>query len=423
MTIAHAQFEIRCQTPEGDAWSIYEHLPTIRDLADECESAYELGVHKVTSTWAFLAAPRLKKLISVDRVHPSHLGGDLALAENAAKEVGKHFQFIQNSTLNVSPEPVDLTFIDTWHVYDLLMQELERFAPTTRKYIVLHDTETFGTVGEDRVSKGLRFAVDEFLGRHPEWYKKAHYTNNNGLTVLARRETETKKKNKVMAVTGYVFNAFPARHLSPAQFNGYGERLKTALGSRLCAFDQNWTLEDLWAYPLLKENPGLLPSDVNPPTDRYPSPKDAAISNLVLLQRYEWMRLAAELHRDVDVFAWVEYSVLKQQGVTEQVILDFLDKLEQTPIDAITLPGEWDKKPINDSYAHWRFAGSCWICPRPLAKPLAETVKTVATMRTKMTGKVSWDMNTMAYVELLDVLPIRWYRGGHNETQFTGFGR
>ena len=420
MSIAQEQYEVRCKDPQGDAWSIYEHLPTIRALADECETAYELGVHKVTSTWAFLAAPQLKKLISVDRVHPVALGADLGIAERAAQEIGKDFRFIQKSTIDLEPEPVDLTFIDTWHVYDLLKLELEKYAPFTRKYIVLHDTETFGTVGEDRVSKGLRPAVDEFLQAHPEWFLKTHYKNNNGLTVLARR---TAKRFKVKAVTGYVYNAFAAKHLNPTQFQDYGARLKQALGDRIVAFDENWQLADLWAHKLLAENPHLLPSDHNPPKDRYDTPRDAAISNIVLLQRYEWMRLAAELHRDVDTFAWIEYSVLKQRNVTEQVLRDFLDKLEETEVQAITLPGEWEKKPIQDHAVHWRFAGSCWICPRPLAKPLAETIQTVATLRTKQTGRVSWDMNTMAYVELLDVLPIQWYRGGHDETQFTGFGR
>ena len=420
MSLAQTQFTQRCKDPQGDAWSIYEHLPVIRDLASECDSAYELGVHKVTSTWAFLASD-LKKLISIDRIHPSQLGADLGLVVRAAEQEGKNFQFIQSSTLDIKPEVVDLTFIDTWHVYDQLHRELEHFAPTTTKYIVLHDTETFGSIGEDRVSRGLKPAIEEFLAAHPEWFTKAHYKNNNGLTVLERRKVESTTKRKVMAVTGYVSNAFPAKHLSSDQFLDYGHRLKTALGSKLHAFDQNWQLEDLWAYPLLKENPELLPSDANPPSDRYAAPKDAAISNIVLLQRYEWMRLAAELHRDVDVFVWIEYSVLKQRNVTEQVLLNFLEKLETSAVDAITLPGEWEKKPIDDAKAHWRFAGSCWICPRNLAKPLAETIQTVATLRTKRTGRISWDMNTMAYVELLDVLPIRWYRGGHDETQFTGF--
>ena len=49
--------------------------------------------------------------------------------------------------------------------------------------------------------------------------------------------------------------------------------------------------------------------------------------------------------------------------------------------------------------------------------------KDVVTLRTEITGRLSWDMNSMAYVELLDVLPIRWYRADHDKTQFTNYGR
>ena len=229
------------------------------------------------------------------------------------------------------------------------------------------------------------------------------------------------KKNKVMAVTGFVPNAFPAKHLSEQQCRDYGNRVKEAIPGRIQAFDQGWKLSDCWAHKLYEENPNLMPSDINPPTDRYSEPQHAALSNIVLLQRYEWMRLAAEMHPDVDVFAWIEYTVLKQRNVTENVIKNFMNTLEVKAFDAVSLPGCWNKSPINDSYAHWRFCGSAWVCPRQYINKVAEAIKTVATLRTRMNGKISWDMNTMAYVELLDVIPIRWYQGNHDETQFTNF--
>lgn len=226
---------------------------------------------------------------------------------------------------------------------------------------------------------------------------------------------------KAMAVTGYVANAFPAKHLSVEQFHAFGDRLKKAVPGKIHAFDENWTIKDCWAWPLMEENPSLMPSDANPPTDRFREPQHAAISNIVLLQRYDWMRRAGELHPDVDVFAWIEYSALKQRNVTEEVIQKFMQTLEEKSFDAVSLPGVWQKGPIDDSRAHWRFCGSCWVCPRKYLDGVFNAVRTVATLRTKMTGKISWDMNTMAYVELLDVLPIRWYSGNHDETQFTNF--
>ncbi len=228
-------------------------------------------------------------------------------------------------------------------------------------------------------------------------------------------------KSKSMAVTGFVSKAFPAKHLSEEQCLEYGNRLKKSIPSRITAFDEGWKIEDCWAYQLYKNNPHLMPSDSNPPSDRFATAKHAAISNIVLLQRYEWMRLAAEGNPDVDVFAWIEYTVLKQRNVTEQVIQNFMNTIEEKQFDAVSLPGCWEKKPINDSAAHWRFCGSAWVCPRKYIDRVTEAIKTVASLRTKMNGKISWDMNTMAYVELLDILPIRWYAGNHDETQFSQF--
>ena len=145
------------------------------------------------------------------------------------------------------------------------------------------------------------------------------------------------------------------------------------------------------------------------------------LSNIVLLQRYEWMQMAAA-ECDADVFAWVEYTCLKQRNVTEQVLRTFVERLNATPCNAVTLPGCWPRGLIDDSDAHWRFVGSCWVCPRHLITPVADAVKTVASLRARLTGRLSWDMNTFAYVELLDCLPIRWYEAGHDDSQFLRYG-
>jgi hypothetical protein len=226
---------------------------------------------------------------------------------------------------------------------------------------------------------------------------------------------------KAMAVTGFVANPFPAKHLTGNQCAELGGRLKTALGSRIHAFDAGWRLQDCWAHRLLEANPDLMPSCEHPPSDRFRTAADMTRSNIVLLQRYWWMRLAVQWYPDVDVFAWIEYTVLKQANVTEEVLQAFMDSLEQRPCTAITLPGCWPKGPVNDADAHWRFVGSCWVCPRHLAAPLFDAVETVASLRARLTGKLSWDMNTMAYVELLEALPVEWYPANHDHSQFANY--
>ena len=100
---------------------------------------------------------------------------------------------------------VDLTFIDTWHVYAQLKRELEKFSKITKKYIIMHDTTVDEWEGEtircnwnaheqgaktgflvDEINKGLWPAISEFLEKNTEWELFERFTNNNGLTILKR---------------------------------------------------------------------------------------------------------------------------------------------------------------------------------------------------------------------------------------------
>lgn len=119
--------------------------------------------------------------------------------------------------------------------------------------------------------------------------------------------------------------------MSYEQFHSLGDQLKSAAAGRIVAFDEERSVKDLWAYHLLEANPDLMPADPNPPADRFDGPADAVISNIVCHERFEWVRRAAELHPDVDVFVWIDYSVFKQPGVTAEVIRDYLDAIETTP--------------------------------------------------------------------------------------------
>jgi hypothetical protein len=70
----------------------------------------------------------------------------------------------------VEIEPTDMLFIDTFHVYEQLRRELALHAGKARRFIVLHDTTTFGEKGEREGSRGLWPAVAEFLAvRAGDW--------------------------------------------------------------------------------------------------------------------------------------------------------------------------------------------------------------------------------------------------------------
>lgn len=164
-------FEQLCKSTSD----INEHLPTLRDLAKECSHVTEMGVRYIVSTWAFIEA-NPKTLISIDHKHPSVYGGDITKVEQACKEKGIVFTFVEGDTREIDIDKTDLLFIDTDHTYEQLKAELKRHSDKVKKYIVLHDTVS---------CPEMLPAIDEWLEKGV-WKLHAHYQNNNGVSVYSR---------------------------------------------------------------------------------------------------------------------------------------------------------------------------------------------------------------------------------------------
>ncbi len=218
--------------------------------------------------------------------------------------------------------------------------------------------------------------------------------------------------------TGY-FPAFKAKHLTEDQFRSLGGKLVAATDAM--EFGIGYALDSCWASRFLAENPSLKPSDRSPAPDRFETPMDMVRSNIAILQRFEWLAIAAKRHPEVDNFVWLEYTLFKQPGITEDLVKEFLRTVDEHPHDAISIPGCWPKQPIDDGAICWRFCGSAWVCPAQYAAELYHAVKHIVKLRVRATGTISWDVNTLAYLELLDLLPIRWYPGNHDATQLINY--
>ena len=186
---------------------INEHLPTLEKYSRECETILELGVRGVTSSWAFSYGllnnnKPIKKLImnDMDECNITEL-----LYKTANTDLKINYYWINDLHLFLDNE-VDLTFIDTWHVYAQLKRELDKFSKITKKYIIMHDTTVDEWYGEtirsnwnsheqsitsgfpvDEINKGLWPAIVEFLEENTEWELHERFTNNNGLTILKRK--------------------------------------------------------------------------------------------------------------------------------------------------------------------------------------------------------------------------------------------
>lgn len=176
-----AQYRLACKTRSD----INENLPLLYELAKDCSHVTEFGVRKGMSTRAFLNSNVVLRSFDIS------LDAEVNQLFNHAKELGKDVEYIQADVRKITIEDTDLLFIDTWHIYEQLKLELDLHANHAKKYIVFHDTYTYGLSGENgKDRRGLLSAIIEFVIKYPEWKFKIYRTNNNGMTVLERRNYE-----------------------------------------------------------------------------------------------------------------------------------------------------------------------------------------------------------------------------------------
>jgi hypothetical protein len=169
-TYLNNEYERAKNTPSD----INEHLEVLYEYAQKCDHITELGVRTGTSTRAFLNAH--KTLISYDIIQDEHVQ---SLFYAASKLF--HARYHNADTLNLEIEPTDLLFIDTDHTYSQLSKELELHGNKARKYIIFHDTTTYGNE--------LVPAIFEFMDlNHGGWIIDKHFKHNNGLTILRRKD-------------------------------------------------------------------------------------------------------------------------------------------------------------------------------------------------------------------------------------------
>lgn len=170
-----------------------QHMGLLRDLASECKHVTEFGVGN--TTWAFLEA-------GTAEVHTY----DIEEKECLTKLVKAGVRFHCENVLTANIDRTDLLFIDTYGCYSQLSQELHRHAKNVSKYIVIHDTVSWGHRDETggwvprsvavnyvkSAKDGLIPAIHDFIKGQNDWIVDRHLTNNNGLTVLSKRKVVRK---------------------------------------------------------------------------------------------------------------------------------------------------------------------------------------------------------------------------------------
>ena len=160
---------------------INEHVEILFRYASVCNSVTEFGTRFGVSTAAFLfAEPEELRCYDLVRQH------QVDVLMSASKQTRTKMSFNSSNVLEAEIMETDLLFIDTWHSYNQMRAELKLHGHKAKKYLIFHDTETFGTEGQTPGEKGIWPAIAEYCRAHQEWRLVYHSKINNGLSILAR---------------------------------------------------------------------------------------------------------------------------------------------------------------------------------------------------------------------------------------------
>lgn len=170
------QFRAYC----GSALDISEHLGLLRGLACDPKVVriVEIGFRKGVSATALCTAGKSVVAYDIEPCQPHCV---------ALRRIASNFEFRRESSLTATIPECDLLHIDSLHTFKQLDAELQRHHHRVSRWIALHDTETFGDMGQDKTRPGLKAAIQKLLSS-TQWVEHLHLTNNNGLTLLRRRE-------------------------------------------------------------------------------------------------------------------------------------------------------------------------------------------------------------------------------------------
>jgi len=190
---------------------IYTHLPVLYRYAKRCDHVTEMGSRTGVSTRAFLFA-NPPKFVSYDYQYSTpepHLAcGVQRLKEllEQCRYAGMDCLYYGVDVLKTEIEETDFLFIDTFHCYEQLRQELALHASKVRKYIAFHDTTLYGENGEGfpqmdpnhpvrqnnmDCSGGIRKAIDEFMDANKEWKIVHESKDNNGIIIIRKNSSIT----------------------------------------------------------------------------------------------------------------------------------------------------------------------------------------------------------------------------------------
>lgn len=214
---------------------INEHIETFYRYGKECDSVVECGIRTCVSTWGFMKGlyengkdkkllvgldlsdhPNVHNAMSVSKPlgidHRFYAGDDLLFPLKSTDEGFKQEDddVVDETDPTKRKKMFDCVFIDSLHVFQQCFLECEKFDQHCKKYMIFHDTTIDRYTGEFLrwggeayvmnlsrqknwdpmlIRLGIWPAITDFVTRSKgEWILEKEYSNNNGLTILRRKD-------------------------------------------------------------------------------------------------------------------------------------------------------------------------------------------------------------------------------------------
>ncbi len=165
------------------------HLPLLKFLASQCNWVTEFGIREGYSTVALLAGA--KKCVTSYDIKRHGIVDELELLRSK-NDLPCCWQFHLQDVIdkNFLVPCTNLLFIDDYHTYNQVKQELNTHAKKVTKWIAFHDTYTQGELSYDEPGAiGICPAIREFITENEDEWKLVYEAKfNHGLWVIERRQ-------------------------------------------------------------------------------------------------------------------------------------------------------------------------------------------------------------------------------------------
>ena len=157
---------------------INEHLESVYQHTKGCNVAVSLGVSRGYSAFALMLG--CHNHITVDpNPNPEALNFLNDYFGSKSKVI------IQETSQPIDLEEFDVLFIDYIHTADCVEKEIKAHAHKAKKFIIFHDTWTFGDTGEDG-KEGIKKPILDFLLKNEDWRIVYIENKNNGMIILGK---------------------------------------------------------------------------------------------------------------------------------------------------------------------------------------------------------------------------------------------